>query len=101
MMTHAQALMRVAILEKNQAEDLEVKMQLRERISELEQRCESTYCAYCGAFFEADRPDKTEAVSAHIRLCEKHPMRQVEKDRDMWEARARELETIAGDAGLL
>ena len=55
--------------------------QLRRENAELRQRCESTYCAYCGdATFIDD--EAGEKVAEHIRTCPKHPMRAVEKERD-------------------
>ena len=53
---------------------------LEKENSDLKARCESTYCAFCGEFFSMDRPDKTDAVTEHIRSCEKHPMREVEQE---------------------
>lgn len=44
-----------------------------------------TYCAYCGYRVELDDMAASE-VSEHIRSCPKHPMREVEAERD--EARA-------------
>ena len=48
--------------------------ELRER---LEVGKNGTYCAYCGDSFPADDEGATQ-VSAHIKTCEKHPMREVE-----------------------
>lgn len=43
----------------------------------------STICAYCGTFFEADSDGrKVDALQAHMKICIKHPMREIEKERD-------------------
>ena len=47
-----------------------------------------TYCAYCGMKFAADGEHATDDVSQHICTCHKHPMRQVEAQRDAEKARA-------------
>lgn len=47
--------------------------------------CFSTYCAFCGEYFPADEDmqrEKTDAIQAHIHTCPKHPMREVEAERD-------------------
>ena len=43
--------------------------------------CLQTYCAYCGEFFPADGDGRsTDAVTEHIRTCDKHPMREPEAE---------------------
>lgn len=66
----------------------------QKRIAELET---TTYCAYCGARFTLD--DKAAAqVTEHIYTCEKHPMRQLEAERDTQrELIGRPAEAIFGE----
>lgn len=33
-----------------------------------------TYCAYCNARFDVDKPDVSVAISAHIAECKNHPI---------------------------
>ena len=40
-------------------------------------------CVYCGHKYEDGTPtSQDERLTEHIRICEKHPMRQVERERD-------------------
>lgn len=48
----------------------------RKRREELEKKFGFTYCAYCGMSWAVD--DKNEDLSNHIKVCEKHPMRDLE-----------------------
>jgi hypothetical protein len=47
----------------------------------------ATYCAYCGARFPLDDEAAT-LVTEHIYSCVKHPMRDIEKERDEWKRKA-------------
>lgn len=49
-------------------------IELENKVRELET---NTYCAYCGEKFILD-DQAASAVSEHIRICPKHPMRQLE-----------------------
>ena len=65
-----------------------------------------TYCAYCGEKSPVD--EHNEDLSAHIKVCPKHPMRDVEsqltqrtaeleaakRERDVWYARYNELSGV-------
>lgn len=54
---------------------------LRDRVTELERANLSTICAYCGTFFEADADGrKVDDLQAHMKVCEKHPMRKLERE---------------------
>lgn len=45
------------------------------------EQAERGYCALCGKWVDAV-PDMRAAALAHIAECEKHPMREVERQRD-------------------
>ena len=50
-------------------------------------------CVYCGHAYPPGTPtsgSQVEALTAHIKVCEKHPMRELEKKYD-------ELDKIAGE----
>lgn len=43
-------------------------------------------CVYCGQAYPAETPASGEDVAVltdHIRICEKHPMRKVESERNL------------------
>jgi hypothetical protein len=77
----------------------EAKRMLAEIVAERDEyrtRCLSTYCAFCGEHFPADEDtqgEKTDAVQVHIRTCPKHPMREVEAERDRLRDRVEYLES--------
>jgi hypothetical protein len=50
---------------------------LTEENAELRAKCEVTYCAYCGQEFPIDGESGTDAISEHLGVCAKHPMREV------------------------
>ncbi len=54
----------------------------------------STHCAYCGTEFPVD--DSAAEVTDHIRSCEDHPMRRVERENLALRERVRELESNHG-----
>lgn len=60
---------------------------------------DSTYCAYCGAEFPLD--GSAFDVTQHIRSCEHHPMRVVERDNALLRERVRELEDELGIPGAI
>jgi hypothetical protein len=73
------------IMPASQCPDCSEIDRLRAENATLLKRNQSTYCAFCGEFFEADAdPDghKTDAVQNHIKSCPKHPMREVEREND-------------------
>ena len=42
-------------------------------------------CVYCGHEYPSGTPASQDAaLTEHISVCEKHPMRAVERDRDAW-----------------
>jgi len=59
-------------------------MGLLDAIDALKKEMDLTYCAYCGESFPMD--DDATKVSAHIATCPKHPMRDVEAERDALKA---------------
>lgn len=63
---------------------------LKGEVSAARQQNERTYCAYCGDEFALDN-DAAVLVGEHIAVCDKHPMRDVEAQRDT-------ARTIARDA---
>ena len=63
---------------------------LLELVAELQKQLRVTYCSYCGADFPLD--DSAAAVTEHIRTCEHHPMRRVERENLAIRERVRELE---------
>lgn len=65
----------------------------RER-DELKRKYGYTYCAYCGESFEIDAPASVDAISIHIKQCNKHPMRSVEAERDQLRKVCDELVSI-------
>lgn len=104
-------LVRIAELEKRLADETEgndllrtenesALMQLteaRKQLADEKRLNQRTYCAYCGAEFPIDDPNSPEAVSAHIRTCEKHPMRVLEQ---LYEASQKQLAAQAEDASV-
>ena len=50
--------------------------------AELKELHEKTYCAYCGHAFVIADPAAQALVEAHIRTCEKHPMREMENEKE-------------------
>ena len=51
-------------------------------------------CVYCGQAYPPGTPDHgAEVLTAHVRVCEKHPMRGSEAERDTWKSRAMALVT--------
>lgn len=57
-------------------------LELLPEIEKLEAGFGFTYCAYCGESFKTDAPDATDHIGKHITVCPKHPMREVERERD-------------------
>lgn len=50
-------------------------------------------CAFCGEEYPADTPpSQHDALTAHVRVCVRHPMRAVEQERDALAARVTALE---------
>jgi len=49
-------------------------------VDHLYERQGFTYCAYCDAEFPIDAPDLNVAIGAHIKTCEKHPIRMYAAD---------------------
>lgn len=67
---------------------------LRAEIDKLTKANLSTLCAFCGEFFAADEDPagrKTDALTAHMMQCEKHPMASM---RARAEAAEREVERL-------
>ncbi len=60
--------------------------------TELARNNSSTYCAYCGELVLKDDQSASK-IKAHIMLCEKHPIRQVQEQAARQRAA---LERIAG-----
>ena len=54
---------------------------LYDRAEKAEEAMDFTYCAYCGEQFPLDDGGATN-VGKHIAICPKHPMRDVEAERD-------------------
>jgi hypothetical protein len=54
--------------------------EIERQLAEMKRKYQFTYCAFCGETFEIDAPESTEAISQHIKTCDKHPMRDVERD---------------------
>lgn len=61
--------------ERDEARKYGEEMYAREKA-----RHEDTFCAYCGEKYPKGTPlhGGGEALTAHIRVCEKHPMRELE-----------------------
>lgn len=52
-----------------------------ERLNELQDADRIVTCAYCGFEYGTDTPkSKDTAITYHIKVCEKHPMRAAEKE---------------------
>lgn len=62
----------------------DVEAELIRLRAEIESLKVSTYCAYCGHAEPIDGDGGR--IAEHIRTCEKHPMRQVEVERDRYRA---------------
>ena len=78
---------------KHEADDL------RARLAEVERENArlkgKTYCAFCGHEVELD-DEAASGIALHLRTCAKHPMREVEAQRDAEKQRADRAEaTIA------
>jgi ABC-type phosphate transport system auxiliary subunit len=67
---------------------------LREEAADLRRH---TWCAYCGHEIAMDDNSAT-LIGEHIRLCEKHPMRKVETERDALKKRVEKLEAAMNKA---
>lgn len=59
----------------------DIDAQVKELQEQNDCLCRKTFCAYCGEEFPLDTVT-AEQVGEHIRICEKHPMRIVERERD-------------------
>src|SRR3990167_2986955 len=68
---------------------------LKAELAILKEKFLLTYCAYCGEKFKADQPDKTDDISAHIKACVKHPMRGIERERDVFREALSNLFSLA------
>lgn len=56
-------------------------------------------CAYCGKEYPPGTPtSQDEALTAHIRKCDKHPMRALEADRDRLLELVRRAEALFGES---
>jgi len=55
--------------------------QAKERINELEEQIKrDTFCAYCGIKFPDYTPKyERKILTDHIKICSKHPMRELEE----------------------
>jgi hypothetical protein len=42
----------------------------------------STYCAFCNCEYSNEAEDTLEKIQEHVLVCQHHPMRLVERDRD-------------------
>jgi hypothetical protein len=60
---------------------------LERELAAAQKKHEFTYCAYCGQEYPLADPECADKVGAHIAACEKHPMRQVEKQLAAAQAR--------------
>ena len=59
----------------------------REWVRKMHRDAQVLTCAFCGESYPPGTPNSgSEALTAHIKVCAKHPMREVERARD--EARA-------------
>jgi hypothetical protein len=55
----------------------------REWVRRLTQERRVLTCAFCGAEYPPGTPESNHAaLTAHVRVCPKHPMREVERERD-------------------
>lgn len=60
--------------ERDQARKYGEEMYKRELAS-----CKETFCAYCGSKYPSGTPlHGGKALTAHIKICDKHPMRELE-----------------------
>jgi len=69
--------------------------QLAERDGEVAHMKGHTYCAYCG--YEIHGDDGAEKVSEHIKTCEFHPMRELERNNIRLREENRRLRACCGD----
>ena len=81
-------------LDRTRAETMRLR---QDRMNAFDVRASETYCAYCGKIFLRD-DDAATKISKHIRTCLKHPMRQVEQDRDEARAQLADLKRALQDA---
>lgn len=72
-------------------------------VSRLRERQTLTYCAFCGEQFPIDN-DAGSQVEAHIKVCEKHPMKAVLAENVEFrqrlaasQKRVEELEAVVGE----
>lgn len=55
-------------------------------------------CAFCGEAYPPGTPEANhESLTAHVKVCSKHPMREIERQRDEMVRRFNELLKLAGD----
>lgn len=72
---------RIEELQNKVGLDPEEACDVLERLAYLEEGYKRTYCAFCGEEFIADTPDTPNTltcIQAHVAVCPKHPMREVE-----------------------
>ena len=55
----------------------------REWVERMQREARVLTCVYCGHAYEPGTPAHgTQALTDHIKVCEKHPLRQAEAERD-------------------
>jgi len=70
---------KVADIERDNADLFAARKVAEDRVAELLEKNDYTYCSFCGQRFPYDDIEATQVVN-HIRTCEKHPMRQLEQE---------------------
>ena len=57
----------------------------REWCKRLQKDTQTLTCVYCGKEYPPGSPTHgADVLTEHIRVCEKHPLRKVEIERDKW-----------------
>jgi hypothetical protein len=82
-------------LQADNARLTEERDEAREWVRKMVRETQELRCAFCGEMYPPGTPDANdEALSAHIHVCVKHPMRDVEAERDAAQATAAGLRDI-------
>ena len=73
----------------------------REWVERMQREARVLTCVYCGHAYEPGTPAHgTQTLTDHIKVCEKHPLRQAEEERDqLQKALVNVLLTIRKDHG--
>ncbi len=80
---------------------MEERDEAREWVERMQREARILTCVYCGHAYEPGTPNHgTQALTEHINVCSKHPLREAEAERDAARAALQETDDAICD-GLL